>query len=314
MQTINPRDQGKPVRVRRCPAAVCPPRRASRNAWSSRESPPAPSWTTARVTGNARSCGAGSPRRSPHDGQTGEDHDHRDAARGCRHRRTAAQTRHTLPARRRVVHRDLRAVAALGAATGAANAGPLESCTRTSGTVVAVDFGDWGGDVVRGWPRRTGACRHRRAQPTGRTGSPPWDRNTGPTTSTEPCPGSPRRVTSKRGSSALRTPTSAPATSAFPTSQPATATPSKVTSMPDGPSPTATATAKLLPVKQTRGQVRTAVAASLPEPGDGRRRHRPRVGRSAGGRLGGTGPSAASGHGPRINACREDRLPLTGSK
>lgn len=44
----------------------------------------------------------------------------------------------------------LGAVAALGAATGAANAGPLDGCTRTSGAVVAVDFGDWGGDVVRG--------------------------------------------------------------------------------------------------------------------------------------------------------------------
>ena len=37
----------------------------------------------------------------------------------------------------------------LGPATPAA-ADPMSSCTRTKGAVVAVDFGDWGGGVVRG--------------------------------------------------------------------------------------------------------------------------------------------------------------------
>jgi hypothetical protein len=38
----------------------------------------------------------------------------------------------------------------LGAGTGPAAAAPLGSCTATVGTVVAVDFGHWGGPVVRG--------------------------------------------------------------------------------------------------------------------------------------------------------------------
>ncbi|GAB3938759.1 hypothetical protein GCM10027614_19450 [Micromonospora vulcania] len=42
------------------------------------------------------------------------------------------------------------AASALVVPTRAANADPLESCTDTRGAIVAVDFGPWGGSVLRG--------------------------------------------------------------------------------------------------------------------------------------------------------------------